>query len=163
MSLFYIIDGYNIIKQVPFFLGKPLKDGRDGLIRFLETNRRILCGNPHNSITVVFDGKADTISPKYESSIEVIFSKGESADDKIKKMVEYSKNPKVIVVVTDDKEIRFFVRALGAKVLSIKVFMSKFLMKNKNDILTSKEKFDIHSEQAQTITSELKNIWLKKE
>jgi len=95
------VDGYNVIKQVSFLTGKKLRSGREGLVKFIERYRPQ--GSKRNSVTLVFDGQSDVSSPQLKSSINVMFSKGESADEKIKRMVERSKNPKQIVVGIEEE------------------------------------------------------------
>jgi predicted RNA-binding protein with PIN domain len=160
MSLNYIIDGYNVIKQVSFLTGKKLRSGREGLVKFIEVYQPH--GSRRNQVTLVFDGKADICSPQMESRIHVIFSHGESADDKIKRMVECSKNPKCIVVVSDDKEIIFYCRSLGANISSVKEFIgnSKIAKINKqNDY--REEKVELDSGIAARITEDLRKLWVK--
>lgn len=163
MSLSYIIDGYNVIKQVSFLTGKKLRSGREGLVRFIE--RYSPHGSKRNDVTIVFDGKADVCSPRFESHVNMIFSRGESADDKIKKMVERAKNPKRIVVVSDDKAIMFYCRSIGAKVSSVKEFIgnSNIAKKETQDYKQKdyQEKHELDSNIASKITEDLKNIWLK--
>ena len=53
-----------------------------------------------SKITVVFDGYPKVSVQKLdEADINIVFSKEETADTRIKRMVEASKNPKNIVVV----------------------------------------------------------------
>ncbi|MFH1062961.1 MAG: NYN domain-containing protein [Candidatus Omnitrophota bacterium] len=160
MALHYIIDGYNVIKQVSFLTGKKLRSGREGLVKFIELYKPQ--GSKRNEVTLVFDGKSDVCSPQLKSDINVIFSKGESADDKIKKMVERAKNPKCVVVVTDDKEIMFYCRSIGANVSSVKEFInnSKIAKKNNQDY-AQEEKADLDSGIAAQITEDLKKLWIK--
>ena len=110
MSLHYIIDGYNVIKQVRFLTGKRLRDGREGLVHFIERYRPQ--GSKRNEVTLVFDGKADVTSPDISKTVRVIFSRNDTADDRIKKMVEASSSPKRFVVVSDDKQIIFYCRSM---------------------------------------------------
>ena len=56
MSLHYILDGYNILKQIPAFNDLSLEDGRRGLMRWIETQRPQ--GSVNNTVTVVFDGES---------------------------------------------------------------------------------------------------------
>ena len=155
MSLHYILDGYNVISQTRF--SKPkLKDSRQTLIRFIEILRPQ--GSRQNKVTVVFDGKKDMFSPPFRSEVKVVFSRNESADEWIKKYVEKTARPKNCVVVTDDKEIKFFVRALGAKVISVKDFTGNTRKKFSPKI---KEEKVLSSGEARKITKELEKIWLK--
>ncbi len=92
-----------------------------------------------------------------------MFSQGQSADDKIKEVVEAARNRKRIVVVTDDKEIKFYVRSLGATVLAVKDFIPRLLPEKRNlkSKADSREGKHISHSLEHEITSELKKIWLK--
>lgn len=119
-----------------------------------------LCGSPNNKITVVFDGYAGSSGQELNGSdIRVVFSCKESADSRIKKMVEVHSNPKNVVVVSDDKEIKFFIRALGARPISVEEFIcpkDKSQARQK-DLL----KTELTYTQMDAINQELKKIWLK--
>lgn len=160
MSLHYILDGYNIIKQSSFFSSKSLSEARIGLINFIEEN--MPCGSKNNSVTIVFDGRPDISFPSNKTSnfIAIIFTKGESADILIKKIVEEDPNPKRLVVVTDDKDIRFSIRSCGAKFLSTKDFILQGRPKVKISNKTDSTKMDLTEKQLNTITKELEKIWL---
>lgn len=136
---------------MPLINQSKLEDQRSGLIRFIEAN----APQGNNAVTIVFDGQEDVSSPPVRSHVKVIYSKGESADDKIKKIVKTSSQVKSIVVVTDDRDIQYSVRASGAKVMSVGVFL-----KQKNTkISVKKQKIDRHT--ADEITAELEDLWLK--
>lgn len=161
MSVHYIIDGYNVIKQVKFFTGKKLRSSREGLLRFIEIYRPQ--GSSRNEVTVVFDGRADVVAgPQIKSKVQVIFSKNESADEKIKRMVERSPNPSCIIVVSDDKEIIYYCRSLGARIKSTPEFLEKLInIPNKPQTADEHDKPELNSEMATKITEQLKHIWLK--
>jgi predicted RNA-binding protein with PIN domain len=133
-----------------------LEDQRLHLIRFIE--QFTPQGSPKNQVTIVFDGHPDIFGGMSSLSAKVIFSHGESADDKIKTIVSESKNVRNIVVVSDDRDIQYAVRALGAKVSSVKGFLSKGKSVYKD--LPEPEK-DISKIDEAKITSELERIWLK--
>ena len=161
MALHYIIDGYNVIYQAKRFTGKKLIDSRDGLIKFIEKYKPQ--GSLNNRVTVVFDGRPGIVNQRVSSLVKVIFSENESADDKIKKLVDFSKNPGLIVVVTNDRDIICYCRLLGASVKSVKEFLNVFWVHRKsasND--TGDEKVQLDSVIAKSITRQLENIWLKK-
>jgi len=90
---------------------------------------------------------------------EVIFSEEESADEKIKGLVERAINPRNIVVVSDDKEIRLFVRTKGAKVLGVEEFINP----QRTTVIRKEEitKPELTSEQVALINQELKERWLR--
>jgi len=117
-------------------------------------------------VTIVFDGQADIIGKKMESVVNIIFSKDETADDKIKKMIAQSAQQSNMVVVTDDRDIQYAIRALGAKVCAVKEFLGrmitsqeKVLQKNKKS--KKREEKYISKTLERVITSEFEKIWLK--
>lgn len=88
----------------------------------------------------------------------VIFSRVESADERIKKLLELIRSPGNVVVVSDDKEIKFFAKAYGAKSQSVEDFLS-FQDKERSIRLGAAEP-DITYTQKHKINEELKKIWL---
>jgi len=124
---------------------------------FIRTNR--LCGSSKNKGIVVFDGYQDNRYPNSDTKIEVIFSRKESADEKIKRMVAESGNVKNIVVVSDDKEIKFFARSYGAFVQGIEEFLNiKEKAKEKKE---DSFKPELTYSEMHKINTELRRIWLK--
>jgi predicted RNA-binding protein with PIN domain len=158
MSLHYIIDGYNIIKHNIFPRKASLHDSRKALMNFIEDKK--LAGSAKNKVTIVFDGSTEVLAQKSTHRYEIIFTKNESADSKIKKLVSNAKNPKEIVVVSDDREIAFFIRAAGAKPLSVNEFMGKNEETFKKDRIEPVERKLTYTEMSK-INEELKKIWLK--
>lgn len=163
MSLHFILDGYNVIKNSEIFFPHKLKDQRSALIKFIQEKRP--CGSINNRITIVFDAKkakSDFLEQKTlnkKSNIEIIFSNNESADEKIKNMVDKSHNPKKIVVVSDDRDIQFFIRACGARSMSSEEFVNKANPERK--AIKTPPAMELNHSQAAKINQELKKIWLK--
>lgn len=151
----FIIDGYNVIHRIEQLKGKLLRSQREGLIRLLENaqaqHRRF------KDVTVVFDGQKDVLAPRINSTIKIIFTKGKSADKKIKEMVEGSSFARDIGVVSDDRQIRYYVSSLRAKKISVREFLK--------EIHPSGEKaqdFKLDEEAAAQVNRELEQIWLNK-
>jgi predicted RNA-binding protein with PIN domain len=123
----YIIDGYNVINSSDRFSASSLEERRNKLIEFIQSGRPH--GSLRNSATVVFDCK---LKNPYESrgynkshvgDIEIIFSDGIlSADDIIAELVDESKNPYEIMVVTNDKGLRRRSSSSGAKHENVEIF-----------------------------------------
>ena len=165
MSLHFVLDGYNIIKQIPDLAKLKLEEGRESLFRVLEQDRPQ--GSMKNKVTVVFDGQANIGGFQRGSFLEIIFSCDESADDKIKKIVSHHENKKNVTVVTDDKEIKFYVRALGAKVISVDGFLNQikshrdetYRLKKK---ISQRERKTISRSLEYKINAEFEEIWLGK-
>lgn len=123
MSLQYIIDGYNIINH-PLFarLNKKTENKESALLSFIRINK--ICGKSRNKVLVVFDGYNDLLQKRFDKNdMDVIFSRKETADERIKNIVETAHNPKNIVVVSDDKEILFFAGQAGAQLLGAQDFL----------------------------------------
>jgi predicted RNA-binding protein with PIN domain len=169
MSLQYIIDGYNIIKH-PWFarINKKIEDKESALLDFIRLNR--LCPKSNNKTTVVFDGYPSLSKPhQYKTDIAVVFSRKDTADERIKKMVEASAAPGGIVVVSNDKEIVFFARAMGAKVVTTEAFIARApivqRLKASQDKKSQGQNEDsepkISFSSMQKINQELRRIWLK--
>jgi predicted RNA-binding protein with PIN domain len=162
MSLHFIIDGYNIIHHHLFNQQNniKIKEPKQMLSEFIRINR--LCGSPKNKVTVVFDGYPDTLSQGDDiNEFNIIFSRKNSADARIKQMLENSGNPKNIIVVSDDKEIKLFTKSFGARAMGVEEFIG--IREGKK--ARSKEtafKPELSYTQMFEINEELKKIWLKK-
>ena len=166
MSLHYLLDGYNIIKQTPDLDRGTLESQRLGLIAWI--SRSNPQGSAQNSITVVFDGKEEFFGSHAGGHVRVVFSRGQSADDVIKKMVEQYPHKKSVVVVSNDKDITLYVRALGAAVLSVKEFLgtasrktSRPLSNDQRAKAATASKYVSLTDQTK-INQELEKIWIKK-
>lgn len=161
MSLRFIIDGYNLIKHASF-RDVPLRqaDARIRLLEFIKRER--LSGSMRNKVTVVFDGYCDldeALASRFD--IEVIFSRRETADETIKRMVENSADPRCIAVVSDDREIRLFVKSCGSRPVGIDEFLSRKDKAQRR--LKGREplKPELNYTQIHKINQELKKLWLK--
>lgn len=126
-------------------------------MRLLESARPQ--GSPNNKVTVVFDGRPDVWGAQGGSFVEVLFAREESADEKIKEMVASAQNRKNMVVVTDDRDIRRAVRALGAKVRAVAEFLGK--IKTPRSPQASPAGKYISKTLECRITSEMRKIWLE--
>lgn len=144
-----------------------LEDRRRQLIRYIEHYRPH--GSANNRVTVVFDGNLENFGAMKSSVAKVVFSQGESADDKIKNIVAQAKNAKNIVVVSDDRDIQYAVRALGAKTSGTRKFLNKvkdstakkkISRKNPEKSGTSESRKVISKREEFKITAEVGQIWL---
>jgi len=161
MSVHYIIDGYNVVKQVTFLSGKKLRDGREGLVRFIEQYRPQ--GSKRNQVTIVFDGKSEVLSPAMRTEIRIIFSQNGSADDVIKSMIEKASKPGEYIIVSDDKAVVFYCRSIGAKGLSVRNFIANTGLKKKSHKKKAyqSESKKLSQDIADKITDDLKKLWVK--
>ena len=123
MSLRYIIDGNNVLHHPDLTGPGRGQDSRLALVDFILKHK--LTGSLKNRVTLVFDGYPGTLNLKdgWGDNIEIIFSRKETADQTIKRILEKAANSKNIIVVSDDKEIRIFTRLIGARSLGVKDFI----------------------------------------
>jgi predicted RNA-binding protein with PIN domain len=145
MSLHYILDGYNIIYKVSAFQKSSGQKSRDTLINYIKTRKPQ--GSPKNKVTLVFDGAIDVIEyPQNSYPVEVIFSREMSADEYILRLIKKSPNPKVIIVVSDDREIERKALLLDAKVMRVKDFFKLNKRDSQDSGLTVQELQEIKDE-----------------
>jgi len=158
MSLQYIIDGYNTIKHPKFIrTHKNSEDPVGALLTFIKIKKSTVSSS--DKVCIVFDGYP-LGQTSDDSSAMVIFSRKISADEKIKRLVEESANRKNLVVVSDDRDLRFAVKSLGAQCLEVAEFI-----KEKRESHGSRDKEILKPElsfsEIDKINQELRKIWLK--
>ena len=170
MSRHYLLDGYNIIHQAPSLAHGSLEERRAALVRWLNQERPQ--GSVRNQVTVVFDGNsafygnmALPVRQAGGGDIKVVFSDGQDADTCIKAAVERSRQPKDLVVVTDDKAIKLYARALGASVLGVRefapsLFSAKGGVQKRTKAQTGDGKY-ISMVKADKINKEFEKLWLQ--
>ena len=153
----FIIDGYNVIHQIATLKNKRLRSQREQLIKLLETAQ--VKSRRFKDLTVVFDGQLSVSAARVYSTVKVIFSKGKRADKKIKEMLECSNGTRDICVVSDDREVKFYISSLGAKKLAVKEFLK---MISSTFIEHKSHSFKLEGSEARKITQELEQIWLER-
>jgi predicted RNA-binding protein with PIN domain len=164
MSLQYILDGNNIINHPSFTsCNRKIQDSRTSLLEYIAIKK--LCGSPRNKIIVVFDGHPYSVNLRQiNPGMSIIFSKDVSADEKIKNILEKNPNPKNTVVVSDDKEIIFFVRSFGAIPLPVEEFINPGITQRAKKLQKTEEEFikpELTYTQMEKINQELRKAWLK--
>lgn len=122
---------------------------------FLEwISRERVAGSERNRVTVVFDGHGPRVKGAGSGSVEGIFSGDQDADTVIREVVAALKNPRIAVVVTNDKSIRLSVRRKGAQTLSCEEFLAMGQRKSK-----PRRSDALDEANTQEIDNELKRIW----
>ena len=155
---------------MPTLSSLKLEDGRRGLVRFLEANRPQ--GSVRNSITIVFDGQEDVWGGESSpgADVRVLFSKGETADDLIKRMVSAGGLPGETILVTDDRDLGYYCKAYGVVLWSVAEFMAqarktgavlKTGVRLKGPRPDAAEGKVISDRTANQINTELSRLWLK--
>jgi predicted RNA-binding protein with PIN domain len=158
MSLQYIIDGYNLIRHRSFRPSKKIKEPRFALLSFIRGER--LCGSLKNKITIVFDGYCDVEGlNEFDPGINVVFSCDESADERIKKILAGARNPKELVVISDDREIASFTKDFMAAHMGIEQFINS--KRNKYRVCgPDLGDLKLSNTQMYEINKELRKKWL---
>ena len=152
-----VLDGYNIIHQVPELerhLATSLEKGREALCRFcsnwMATRKDVWL------FYIVFDGQSGIAEHDYQPGpgIRAIYTEtGEKADTRIIHIVEEQNNISNITVVSDDNFVRRHSRDLGAELMSAAAFFdtpaTPHLPAGRAELdndkkLTSKQKKDIN-------------------
>lgn len=162
MSLLFIIDGYNIIRHPLFEKKENKKEDRSWRVLFDFVKIKKPQGSLNNKVILVFDGfmPAEDRGFSFDGLIQVLFSRQSSADNKIKMLVEESARRGNIVVVSDDKEVKFMVRSLGARHMSVQDFIEvKSLTRPQRP--GDEPKIRLSYAQECRINQELKRLWLK--
>ncbi|MBI4794826.1 MAG: NYN domain-containing protein [Deltaproteobacteria bacterium] len=124
MALHLIIDGYNLIRQSPYFQeidARELEAGREALLSSLAAYRQ---ARPQHKITVVFDGWIGgdvKESRDRRAGMAIVYSRrGERADEVIKRLLEKERSR--AVVVSSDRELQDYADRVGAAWISAPEF-----------------------------------------
>jgi len=111
----YLVDGNNVMAQrVGWHRDKPKARRRlmDELARFAQV-RQV-------RVTVVFDGAPEEFFRDGASyrGVRLFYSeRGSNADERIKQLVEQSRERRTLIVVTSDRALSDYVRRCGARVM----------------------------------------------
>ena len=115
----YLIDGNNLIHKIrdlSVLQKKDRQSAREKLAHRIDShfsNRRV-------TVILYYDGFPGI--PLNTNKIKIVYSENTSADDKIRVSIERAKNPKNIIVVTSDEEIRKLARACSCELMTSNEF-----------------------------------------
>jgi len=114
-----------------------------------------------NRVTLVFDGYPTMGNPlQPQGECDVVFSQDESADDRIRHMVEHIPNPRIVIVVTDDRSVQFHAKAAGAAVLGVEAFLTARAQAERAALQKADRKPELSASDAARINKELRKLWL---
>ncbi|NPB09579.1 MAG: NYN domain-containing protein [Thermodesulfobacteria bacterium] len=125
MAIHILIDGYNLLHQMPetaFLMKEDPEEARKALLDRLRTYQKLR----RHRITVVFDawGQDEPRRKVNMKGIQVVFTApGETADDYLKRMAVKEKER--AVVVSSDREIRSYVETYGAVSITSRDFLER--------------------------------------
>lgn len=151
----FIIDGYNALFALKSFL-KGKARSREGFLLYIKTARPF--GSLRNAVTVVFDGRKGIVSDMQHAyaPVRVIFSRQDSADEMIVRIITREEHPERAIVVTDDRELAERVRVVGAKTVAVMDFFSSLTTKKPEP---TDSKPNPESKEGKSITDEMKKEW----
>jgi predicted RNA-binding protein with PIN domain len=153
--MYYLLDGYNIIT---ISKKMDIDSERDKLITFVRNSKKLF----KHTVIIFFDGSSPfTSNISSSKNCKVVFTWEKSADDAIIDFIIKHKNPKEIIVVTNDRELQNKSKANGCRIETNEQFYFRITSPPK------KIKPKGHSDKkipsnAQKITEELARLWLKK-
>lgn len=118
----YLIDGNNVIGKDPELKSIQNKDPQDSREKLAWKLDRFFSKKKYK-VHLHFDGHSK--EPIRTSKLRIHYSDNKTADEKIREQIEFTKNPKNLIVVTSDRALSEF-----AKVCSCSVSTSEDLIKD---------------------------------
>ncbi len=121
-----VIDGYNFIFTINDFEKYVTVDNiEDARERFISLMIKYRAEKKYN-IVIVFDSSDDNcFHPAHQeiSGLEIIYARySKDADTAIKNMIDHCNHPRDTCVVTNDNDIKMFVKKQGSSLMSPEVF-----------------------------------------
>lgn len=116
----YYVDGYNLLFRTEG--PEDLRSSRERLILDFAKKATAL----HLTLTLVFDSShpLSMLTRSHLHQLEIVYTeKKQSADAYILNQIQIAATPFLITVVTSDKKLAAFARQLGAKTLSVDLFL----------------------------------------
>ena len=146
MARFYLVDGYNVI-----YARNPrpenLEAERENLVRQV---RQAL----GRQVLVVFDGQHGVGS---RGEAGVVYTRGETADEYIRRYVARSARPQDIVVVTRDRPLQNTVKHFGSQVMDPSAFFQEIRRAGRSDSPPSEKR--LRPDEISRINRELLDLW----
>lgn len=114
------IDGYNVLRKLTRFERMMRSSGdaaRRGFVEFVRARSR-----NKGHVTVVFDGNGMAVGGG--PNLSAVFSQTRTADSWIRMQLELERQPRAVLVVSSDNEVRAHALACGADVQSAQEFIA---------------------------------------
>lgn len=124
MSLYLIIDGYNVINKIPYLVtaqNLSIESARDKLFK---TFQRYCDFNSVEGL-IVYDGNQGSRTIEDGNPAVIFAKKNECADTIIESLIYNMDNRQDARVVTDDRVISNLVTGMGAFTMSVNLFESE--------------------------------------
>lgn len=150
----YFVDGYNVTRRDPRTASLPLIEQREALIARLAVRGADLLGR--GDITVVFDGLPGGGQDARRGKVEVRYSRGESADDLIVRLIEATAGN--ATVVTSDGGLAARVRLPSVAVVGAERCFEAVRVRRRRERYPASDTG--LPPGANKVTEELKRLWL---
>ncbi|PKQ30051.1 MAG: hypothetical protein CVT60_02200 [Actinobacteria bacterium HGW-Actinobacteria-10] len=159
--MIYIIDGYNVTQSDPSLRDSDIETQREALVACLRVSGREMLGT--GEIVVVFDGQGGMgRSCGGAVPVTVRFSRDESADDLIVRMVENQRGQ--VTVVTSDAGLAGRVRGAGTARVTVLPHERAFAGTKSSRARGGAKRYPSRTaglpKGANKVTEELKGLWL---
>ncbi len=122
----FILDGHNILFKDNYPKNRVSGDPANAFNKLIFRCQRLISGKS-KKCTVFFDGAPPGDIITGINNVQVTFSYNRSADNLIKSLIARSKNPRNLIIVSDDAEIQKFARVHSCELLSVKRFLTETL------------------------------------
>jgi predicted RNA-binding protein with PIN domain len=126
----YIIDGNNLIGKVKSLFQLQKKDGQSSREKLAFMIDKFFYSK-NAKVSICFDGFMQIAINTSKSRI--FYSDKRSADEVIKNMIEQSRNPKLIVLVSSDRNLLQFAKLCHCDVITSEEFYKEISSKNAID------------------------------
>jgi predicted RNA-binding protein with PIN domain len=126
----YIIDGNNLLHKMKEFSSLQKKDkqlAREKLA--LKLDRYFALKSV--KVYIYFDGYRNI--PVRTNKVKLVYSDNITADEKIRQHIERSQNPRNIILVSSDDEIKRIAHVCSAEIINSEEFAKMLLRKNTDD------------------------------
>lgn len=112
---YYIIDGNNLIGRIKSLQQLQRKDKQASREKLVNLLNGYFAGKKIK-LTLHFDGYPNLSLSVSKGKIE--YSKNETADNLIRKEIESSKNPRLLILITSDHSLMNFGKVCGCTIIS---------------------------------------------
>jgi predicted RNA-binding protein with PIN domain len=119
----YLIDGNNVIGKVSSLKklqSKNKQTSREKLALIVER----YFSKKNAKVSLHFDGHPKDVIKIQKG--EIIYSRSVTADEMIKREIEKSKNPKNLIVITSDSNLKEFARKCSCTIISSEEFLKQY-------------------------------------
>lgn len=141
-----IIDGYNVLHAIPALKKTLLQDAHTAREMFIHAVSRMSHTRKFRC-TIVFDGAEPSGTAKQTSHapVHVVYSFPETADARIRRMIEQSKQRTQLVIVSSDRGITDLARVCSCQVHTAQHFAN--LLSSEDDVVTEKSDVTLSPQQ----------------